>query len=68
MDAGEAARSTDMTDQHTKGSVNKTQGKLVEGFGKLTGDRRMQAKGKAKQVQGEAQLGLGKIQDAIRRP
>lgn len=57
-----------MTDQHTKGAINKAEGKVEEGVGKLTGDRKMQAKGKAKQVQGSAQQGLGHIQDAIKRP
>jgi uncharacterized protein YjbJ (UPF0337 family) len=57
-----------MTDEHTKGSINRARGNLVEGFGRLTGSRRMQVKGKARQAQGDAQHGLGKIQNAIRRP
>ena len=28
-----------MTDQHTKGAINKAKGKVEEGLGKLTGDR-----------------------------
>jgi uncharacterized protein YjbJ (UPF0337 family) len=56
-----------MTDQDTKGAISKATGKVEEGLGKLTGDRREQAKGKAKQLQGSAQRGLGQIQDAARR-
>jgi uncharacterized protein YjbJ (UPF0337 family) len=56
-----------MTDQHTKGAINKAKGEVEEGLGKLTGDRQQQAKGKAKQVQGSAQQGLGNIQAAVRR-
>jgi uncharacterized protein YjbJ (UPF0337 family) len=34
----------------------------------LTGDRKEEDKGKAKQVQGSAQQSLGDIKDAVRRP
>ena len=57
-----------MSEEHTKGTLNKAQGKVIEGYGKLTGNRRDQARGKAKQVQGYAQQRLGSIADAVRRP
>jgi uncharacterized protein YjbJ (UPF0337 family) len=57
-----------MTDLNTKGATNKAKGQIEEGLGKLTGDRHEEAKGKAKQVQGSAQQGLGDIQNAVRRP
>ena len=57
----------DMTDQHTKGSISKAQGKVEEGLGKVTGDEPKQARGKIRQVQGEVQQGLGDVQDTIRR-
>ena len=57
-----------MTDEHTKGTISKVQGKLEEGLGKLTGDRQKEVKGKARQVQGAGQEGLGDIQDAVRKP
>jgi len=57
-----------MTDLHAKGTTNKAKGQIEEGLGKLTGDRREEAKGKVKQVQGSAQQGLGDIQDAGRKP
>jgi uncharacterized protein YjbJ (UPF0337 family) len=59
--------SGDMTNQRTKGTISKTQGKIEEVFGKLTGDRREEAKGKIRQVLGDAQRGLGEVQDAVRK-
>ena len=56
-----------MNDEHAKGTVNKAQGRVQEGLGKLAGDRSQQAKGEAKQVQGSAQQGLGDVQDAVKR-
>ena len=63
-----ARRSIEMTDEHTKGDINKAKGKVEEGIGKLTGDRKEEGKGKAKQVQGSAQQSLGDIQDIVRLP
>lgn len=57
-----------MTDEHVKGTLNKARGKVEEGVGKLTGNRPAQAKGKARQIQGDAQSGLGDVQDKLRRP
>jgi uncharacterized protein YjbJ (UPF0337 family) len=57
-----------MTDLRAKGTVNKAEGQVEEGLGKLTGDRHEEAKGKVKQVQGSAQQGVADIQDAGRRP
>ena len=56
-----------MTDEHVKGALSKAQGKVEEGLGKLTGDKKQQARGKVRQVQGAAQQGLGDVQDALRR-
>jgi uncharacterized protein YjbJ (UPF0337 family) len=56
-----------MTGERTKGSINKATGKAQEGLGKLTGDRSQQAKGKAKQIQGSVQQGIGNVQD-VNRP
>jgi uncharacterized protein YjbJ (UPF0337 family) len=57
-----------VTDEHIKGAISKVEGKVEEGLGKLTGDKRQQARGKVRQVQGDAQKGLGDVQDAVRRP
>lgn len=56
-----------MTDQHVKGTINKTVGKVEEAAGKVSGDRKLESRGKVKQVQGVAQEGLGDVQDAIRK-
>jgi uncharacterized protein YjbJ (UPF0337 family) len=56
-----------MTDEHVKGALSKAQGKVEEGLGKLTGDKKQQARGKVRQVKGAAQQGLGDVQDALRR-
>jgi uncharacterized protein YjbJ (UPF0337 family) len=58
----------DMTDEHTKGAISKVQGKVEAGLGRLTGNKQQQAKGKARQVKGAAQNGLGDVQDAVRKP
>jgi len=57
-----------MTDEHTKGAISKAVGKVEEALGRLTGNKRQQAKGDVKQVQGGAQQGLGDVQDAVRGP
>jgi uncharacterized protein YjbJ (UPF0337 family) len=57
-----------MTDLHAKGATNKAKGQVEEGLGKLTGDRREEAKGKVKQVKGSAQESVADIQDVDRRP
>ena len=56
----------DMTDQRTKGTISKAQGKVEEAIGKVTGDREEEAKGKIRQVQGDAQHGVADVGDAIR--
>jgi uncharacterized protein YjbJ (UPF0337 family) len=63
-----AGGAIDMSDEHTKGAISTAQGKVEEGLSKLTGDKEAQVHGKAKQVQGAAQKGLGDVQDAIRGP
>lgn len=55
-----------MTNEHAKGTISKVRGRIEETVGKLTGDRKVQARGKVRQVQGEVQEGLGDVQDAMR--
>ncbi len=57
-----------MTDEHIKGAISKAEGTVEAGLGKLTHNRKQQAHGKAKQVQGAAQNGLGDVQDTVRGP
>ena len=57
-----------MSTEHTKGTVSKVKGKLEQGVGKVTGNRKLEARGTLRQVQGDAQKGLGDVQDAVRKP
>jgi uncharacterized protein YjbJ (UPF0337 family) len=52
-----------MGDQKVAGTMSDIEGKVKEGVGKLTDDERLEAEGKAKQVQGDLQRGLGEAQD-----
>lgn len=56
-----------MTDQHVKGAISSAKGTVKEGVGKLTGDKKLETKGKVQQVQGKAQNGLGDVQDSVRK-
>jgi uncharacterized protein YjbJ (UPF0337 family) len=49
-----------------EGSAKNMGGKVKEAFGKLTGDSKAQAEGKADQAEGKAQNTLGGIKDAIK--
>ena len=55
-----------MTDQHVKGAVSTVKGTVNEGVGGLTGDTKLEAKGKVQKVQGKVQGKLGDVQDAVR--
>jgi len=57
-----------MTDLHAEGATNKAKGQVEEGLGKLTGNRHQEAKGKVKQVEGNAQQSVADIQNAGRNP
>jgi uncharacterized protein YjbJ (UPF0337 family) len=57
-----------MTDEHTKGTISKVTGKVEEALGKLTGNKKQELHGTARQVQGSGQEALGDIQDAVRGP
>lgn len=50
----------------TEGSAKNIGGKLKEGLGKLTGDSKTQAEGKADQAEGKVQNTFGGIKDALR--
>ena len=55
-------------DEHTKGAISQGQGKVEEGLGALTGNRRQETTGKARQLKGTLQKALGDVQDAVRPP
>jgi uncharacterized protein YjbJ (UPF0337 family) len=56
-----------MDDQHVKGAVSTVKGTVNEGVGGLTGDTRLEAKGKVQKVQGKVQGKMGDVQDAVRK-
>jgi uncharacterized protein YjbJ (UPF0337 family) len=49
-----------------EGSAKNLKGKIKEGFGKLTGDAKTEAEGKAEQAEGKAQNAFGGIKDTLR--
>jgi uncharacterized protein YjbJ (UPF0337 family) len=53
-------------DNRVEGSAKNIGGKIKEGFGKLTGDSKTQAEGKADQVEGKVQNTVGGIKDAVK--
>jgi len=53
-----------MAHEQTKGAINKVQGRVEAALGTLTGNRRQQVLGKARQVKGGAQVALGDLQQA----
>jgi uncharacterized protein YjbJ (UPF0337 family) len=53
-------------DDRVEGSMKKMKGDLKEGAGKVLGDSKMQAEGKADKTEGKIQNAVGGIKDAIR--
>jgi uncharacterized protein YjbJ (UPF0337 family) len=49
-----------------KGSANQAAGKAKEWAGKVTGDKKTEAEGKADQLKGKVQNTVGGLKDAIR--
>jgi uncharacterized protein YjbJ (UPF0337 family) len=49
-----------------KGSANQAAGKAKEWTGKVTGDKKTEAEGKADQLKGKVQNTVGGLKDAIR--
>jgi uncharacterized protein YjbJ (UPF0337 family) len=56
-----------MTDQRTKGTINRFRGTLERAVGRLTGSRRTELHGSARQVQGQTQQAMGGIGDAVHK-
>lgn len=56
-----------MADQdRIEGSAKNMGGKIKEGAGKLTGDSKLQAEGKADQVEGKVQNAIGGVKDSLK--
>jgi uncharacterized protein YjbJ (UPF0337 family) len=56
-----------MDKDRIKGAAKKTEGRMQQAAGDLTGNENQKAKGQMKEAQGELQQGLGKAKDAIRK-
>lgn len=56
-----------MVDQNrVEGAWDKAKGNVKEGIGKMTGDEKLQAEGKADQVKGKAESAVGGVKDTVR--
>lgn len=49
-----------------KGAAHQAKGNLKEAVGKITGDAKLQAEGKAEKLKGKVQNAAGGVKDAIR--
>jgi len=55
-----------MDKDRVEGSAEQAKGAIKEGFGKLTGDKKLEAEGKADKVAGKVQNAVGGAKDALR--
>jgi uncharacterized protein YjbJ (UPF0337 family) len=55
-----------MDKQHVKGAAEKAKGTVKEAAGKMTGNERLEAEGKADKVKGSAHKAAGNVKDAAR--
>ncbi len=49
-----------------KGAAKEAGGNIKEGFGKLTGNEKLQAEGKAEQLEGKAQKTVGDVKSDLK--
>ncbi|GAA0621571.1 hypothetical protein GCM10009422_16680 [Brevundimonas kwangchunensis] len=54
-----------MTDQRIEGLATQVEGKAQSGFGKLTGDSKLQVEGKFNEVKGKALDAYGRVIDGL---
>lgn len=55
-----------MDDDRIEGAARNVGGKIKEGVGKLVGDGKLEAEGKADQVKGRVQNTVGGVKDSLR--
>ena len=55
-----------MDHDRIKGAANQAKGQIKETAGKLTGDAKLQAEGKADKLKGKIQNAVGGAKDAVR--
>ena len=56
-----------MDKEHVKGAVDKAKGAIKDVAGKVTGDKELQAEGKADKVKGAAHSAVGDAKDAVKK-
>jgi uncharacterized protein YjbJ (UPF0337 family) len=56
-----------MDHDRIKGAANQAKGQMKDTAGKLTGDAKLQAEGKADKMKGKVQNAVGGAKDAIRQ-
>ena len=56
-----------MDKEHIKGAADKAKGAMKDAFGKMTGDKKMQAEGKFDKAKGATREALGDAKDAARK-
>lgn len=54
------------TKDKIKGMANEAAGNVKQGVGKATGNRKMQAEGKAQELKGEAQQAMGDVKNKVK--
>jgi uncharacterized protein YjbJ (UPF0337 family) len=55
-----------MDKERIKGAARKVSGTIKEGFGRATGDRETEAKGRAEKAEGRVRSAVGHAKDAAR--
>jgi uncharacterized protein YjbJ (UPF0337 family) len=55
-----------MDKDRVKGTAHQAKGAVKEGIGKVTGDAKMKAEGKAEKTAGKVQNAVGGVKDAVR--
>jgi uncharacterized protein YjbJ (UPF0337 family) len=55
-----------MDKDRIEGSLHQAKGKIKETFGKVTGDAKTEAEGKAEKAAGKVQNTVGGVKDAVR--
>ncbi|WP_448649877.1 CsbD family protein [Pseudomonas fluorescens] len=55
------------TSDKAKGLANEAAGNIKQGVGKVTGNDKLRAEGKAQEVKGEVQKKVGDAKDAVKK-
>jgi uncharacterized protein YjbJ (UPF0337 family) len=56
-----------MDKEHVKGAADKAKGVLKETAGKVTGDKKLETKGKVDKVKGDMHKAVGDAKDALKK-